>query len=293
MRKQFAKTIEAIMEQDERVVTLLGDIGVFSFRFAFQRFPERVYNIGILEQATLSLAAGMALTGMIPMVHTISPFIVERAYEQLKLDFGYQGVNGNFIGVGASYDYAGLGGTHHCPGDAAALLNIPGMEIVVPGTARELDTLLRQGYDDGRPTYYRVSETCNKTETDATLGRAVAIKTGSEATVIAVGPMLDRALAAAEGTDVTVLYYSTVAPFDGEALRRHCPSGKVLLCEPFYEGTLAAEVQRALAGRPVQMACAGVPRRFLTGYGSLAETEEEIGLTAAGIRTKLEALRHG
>jgi len=133
MRRQLVKTITDILERDSRVVLLLGDIGVFGFREAFKKFPTRVYNIGILEQASVGLAAGLATEGMIPIFHTIAPFIAERALEQLKVDFGYQGLGGSFISVGASYDYASLGCTHHCPGDVQVLKTIPGMRIMVPG----------------------------------------------------------------------------------------------------------------------------------------------------------------
>ena len=117
MRKQFIETVEAIIKEDERAVLLLGDIGVFGFRKIFETHKERVFNIGILEQSTISMASGMAMTGLIPIVHTIAPFLVERGLEQLKIDFGYQKLGGNFVSVGASYDYAALGCTHHCPGD--------------------------------------------------------------------------------------------------------------------------------------------------------------------------------
>ena len=115
MRKQLVRTVEAVLSEDDRVVLLLGDIGVFGFRNAFERFPHRVYNVGILEQATISMAAGLALEGFIPIFHSIAPFAVERALEQLKIDFGYQRLPGVIISVGASYDYAALGCTHHCP----------------------------------------------------------------------------------------------------------------------------------------------------------------------------------
>jgi transketolase len=162
MRKQFPKTVETLMSQNERLVVLLGDIGVFGFRNIFSDYPDRIYNIGILEQSTIGVAAGLALEGMIPVVHTIAPFIVERSLEQLKLDFGYQQLGGNFVSVGASYDYAALGCTHHCPADVSILKSIPEMEIVLPGTAEEFDCLFNQVYDDGRPTYFRLSEQSNK-----------------------------------------------------------------------------------------------------------------------------------
>ena len=114
MRKQFAKTTQEILVQDKKTILLLGDIGVFAFRNSFELYPERVYNIGILEQSMVSVAAGLALTGFIPIVHTIAPFTTERCLEQIKDDFGYQGLGGNIVSVGASYDYAALGCTHHC-----------------------------------------------------------------------------------------------------------------------------------------------------------------------------------
>ena len=117
MRKQFTKTLQDILYSNKKTCLLLGDIGVFGFRNELTNLPDRVYNIGILEQSTIGTAAGLAKTGLIPFVHTIAPFLVERSLEQLKVDFGYQCLNGNFISVGASYDYASLGCTHHCPGD--------------------------------------------------------------------------------------------------------------------------------------------------------------------------------
>ena len=90
MRKQFVSTVEKLLELDNKLSLLLGDIGVFGFRNSLKVNPSRVYNIGILEQSTIGLAAGLSKTGIIPIVHTIAPFMVERAYEQLKIDFGYQ-----------------------------------------------------------------------------------------------------------------------------------------------------------------------------------------------------------
>src|SRR3990167_9882491 len=184
MRKQFVKTIEEILPEDERLVLLLGDIGVFGFSNSLIRFPDRVYNIGILEQSTIGLAAGLAMQGLIPVVHTIAPFATERCFEQIKDDFGYQKLGGNIVSVGASYDYASLGCTHHCPADVNILINIPGMEIVVPGTAEEFDTLFKESYNNGNITYFRLSERKNQTEVKVKFGKANVIKKGKLATVI-------------------------------------------------------------------------------------------------------------
>ena len=187
MRKQFVKTVEKILDENNKSILLLGDIGVFGFRNSLKNYPDRAYNIGILEQSTISLAAGLSKTDLIPIVHTIAPFMVERAYEQLKVDFGYQNLNGNFVSIGSSYDYASLGPTHHCPGDVPILLQIPNMQIIIPGNSKEFDILFNQSYDNCSPTYFRLSEYENLYEVDITFGKANLIKNGKKATIICFG----------------------------------------------------------------------------------------------------------
>lgn len=291
MRNQLVKTVEHHLALDERLVLLLGDIGVFGFRNAFKEHPARVYNIGILEPTTISVAAGLAKTELIPVVHTIAPFLVERSYEQLKIDFGYQKLRGNFISVGASYDYAALGCTHHCPGDVSILMSIPGMEIVVPGTAAEFNSIFQQAYANSHPTYFRLSERENENSQAVRFGQANLIKKGTAATVVVVGPALQHVLPAVDSLDVSVLYYSTIVPFDAKTLKENLtPSGKILLVEPFYSGTLMAEICKAARPMPINIDAIGVPREFLTHYGSAIEHDEAIGLTATNIQNRLEKL---
>ena len=287
MRKQFVKTVESILEQDEKAILLLGDIGVFGFKKAFETFPDRVFNIGILEQSTVGLAAGLSMQGFVPVVHTIAPFLIERSLEQLKNDFCYQNLGGNFVSVGASYDYATLGCTHHCPGDVGMLKNIPGMEIVLPGTAEEFDKLFRQSYANGKPTYFRLSEKQNSKNYEVKFGKAEIVKKGKLATIIAVGPMLELAMMASEGLDVTILYYTTVIPFDKKTLKENSESGKILLCEPYYAGALLPEILETLSSKPISIESVGVPSRMMTNYGTACEHDEAIGFTYKNIREKL------
>jgi transketolase len=287
MRKQFVRTTEDLMAKDERVVLLLGDISVFGFRNAFQQFPQRTYNIGICEQAMTSMAAGLAKEGLVPVVHTIAAFAVERCFEQIKVDFCYQQLGGNIVSVGGSYDYAALGCTHHCPGDVPVLASLPNMQIVLPGTPAEFDHLFRANYANGRPTYFRMSERSNPQSFDVALGRANVVKQGRLATVVAVGPALTPVLAAVRDLDVTVLYYATVMPFDAETLRQHCASRKIVLVEPYYQGVLIPEILAATGPDPVQILPIGVPRRFLTNYGTPEQHDEAIGLTPAAIRERI------
>ena len=292
MRGQFVTTVESLLTEDSRIVLLLGDIGVFGFRNAFRNALMRVYNIGILEQSTISVAAGLAQTGIIPIVHTIAPFLVERALEQLKIDFGYQRLGGNFVSVGASYEYAALGCTHHCPGDVAVLKSIPNMEIAIPGTSSEFDALFRQAYANGNPTYFRLAERENPYGFDVTFGKAEVLETGKLATVIAVGPVLGAVKKAVQKMDVSLIYYTTIRPFDSDTLRRHSSSEKIIICEPYYKGGLAADVCRAVSPRPVSLMNIGVPHKFLTNYGKREEHDVEIGFTEEKIRESIHEFIH-
>lgn len=290
MRKQFTETISDLIERDQNLILLLGDIGVFGFQKIAEKYPQNVHNIGILEPATVGVAAGLSMLGMKPVVHTIAPFLVERCMEQIKNDFGYQKLNGTFVSVGASYDYAALGCTHHCPGDVGLLRQIPEMEIVLPGTSQEFDSLFKETYQNGKPTYIRLSERENTKSYPISFGKGFVVKKGKKATVIAVGPALKPVLEGCINEDVTILYYTTIAPFDTETLKKHTTTQKILLCEPYYAGELVPEIMKALSPKPVVIETIGVPREFLNHYGTTMEHDEYIGMTPENIATTLKKI---
>ncbi len=290
MREQMVRTLEDLLDRDERLVVLLGNISTGLFRRGWRDHTDRLYDVGILEQTMMSAAAGLAMEGLIPVAHSITPFVVERCYEQIKDDFCFQQLGGNIISTGASYDYTTEGMTHHGPGDVAILKQLPGIEIAVPGTAAEFDALFRERYADGAPTYYRLSAHQNATSQPVRFGQANVLRKGSQATVIAVGPALEPTLAAAADLDVALLYYATVAPFDAETLRAHGQSGKVALVEPYYEGTLVADVAAALVGTPTRIEAIGVPHAVLSHYGTPTQHDEAIGFTPRGIRARIANL---
>jgi transketolase len=287
MRKQFVHTIESIMAEDKNAVILLGDVGVFGFKNCFELYPDRTINIGILEQTSIGIAAGLSKVGLMPTFYSIAPFVVERALEQLKLDFGYQSLGGNFVSVGASYDYASLGPTHHCPADVGILNNIPGIEIVVPGTPSELDILYKAAYKNGNPTYFRLSEKASKEPQKVMFGKGNLIKRGNLATVIAVGPMLDAVLQATENLDVCVLYYSTINPFDSMLLE--CArSNKFIVCEPYYASAISANIIEYFSGKPVILHFISVPKVFIRNNGSVSHNDEAFGFNSFAIREKIK-----
>ena len=285
----FVKTTKELIEKDSNVALILGGISVASFKESIEKYPERVFDAGIMEQGDVSIASGLAITGMIPIFHTIAPFLVERAYEQLKIDFGYQKLGGNFISNGASIDYSSFGATHQCPAEIGLLKLIPGMQVILPGTPEEFRMLYLQTYNNGCPTYIRLSRDVNNESRDVSFGKANLIKKGTKATIIAVGPMLQLVLNAVDDLDVTVLYYTTVAPFDIESLNLNMSSNKLLICEPYYEGMLDYEISKALSF-PVKISHVGIPHEFCKHYGNTLDNYHEMGITAENIRYNVLSL---
>jgi transketolase len=289
MRTAFGRTASALLDEDPRAAVVLAEISVSQYLGpAMRRHPDRAVNVGIMEQAMVGVAAGFALEGFRPIVHTIAPFLAERALEQVKLDFGYQRLEGLFISTGASYDYGTSGMTHHSPGDVAALSTVPRMEILVPGARGEAATLVRATHANGRPTYLRTTAVENSASHELEPAGLTLVRRGGSLTAIAVGPMLDRTLAALDGLDATVLYATTVFPLDLATLAAEAaPAAEVVVVEPFYAGTLAAEVTTALAHRPTRLLSIGVPRRAIHAYGTTAEHDRALGLDVDGIRERV------
>jgi transketolase len=234
----------------------------------------------------VSVGGGLALAGMRPIVHSYAPFLVERAFEQVKLDLAHQGGHALLVSIGASYDAARAGRTHQAPEDVALLDSVPGFSVVVPGHPSEVRGLLREavgGLDSGS-AYLRLSTESNREARPLWPGLQV-VRSGRRAVVVAVGPMLDPVLDAVGDLDVTVAYTTTVRPFDAEGLRSlEASSGAVVLVEPYLAGTSAFHASQALASRPHRLLSLGVQRGELRRYGTPADHAALQGLDAAGIR---------
>jgi transketolase len=290
MRSAFGATVADLVGRDDRVAVVLAEISTQYVAEAMRDHPDRVVNLGIMEQAMVGVAAGFALEGFLPVAHSLSPFMAERPYEQLKLDFGYQGLGGTFVGVGGSYDYAAEGATHHAPADVGLMLGIPRMEVLVPGHGHEMERLLRATYANGEPTYVRASVSSNAEGREIAPGRIEVLRRGERATVLAFGPMLDRTLAACEGLDVTVAYATSLRPFDADGLAAIAGDHPVIVTvEPFYEGSAAPVVTQALRHVPARFLSIGVPRAFIHAYGSPTDLDADLALDATGVRAQIAA----
>lgn len=287
MRKAMQACVRNFIEENENSALLLVDIGAWPFHDLLEKYPNRAKNIGIFESGTVSLAAGLSLSGIVPTIYGISPFIVQRSLEQLKLDFVYQKIGGNFIVTGASYDFSTLGYSHYCPEDVLTLKTLPGLEVVAPGSPQEFTDLWNDCHNNGRPTYYRMTDHCNKMIIECKFGNASVLKKGTQCTVLVVGELLDKVWNVCKNEDVTVLYYATLVPFDYKALSDNCESGKVFVCTPFYKGSLAHEIAESLREKNFFLEECGVPVEVLRNYGTKEEKDHYCGLTEENISRKL------
>jgi len=282
MRERFVETASALLDRDERLVVVLAEISAKLFAPAAARHPARVVNVGIREQLMVSVASGFALTGFRPIVHTIASFAVERPYEQLKIDLGHQDAGAVLVTHGASYDYAESGRTHQAPEDVAVIDALPGWDIHVPGHPDEAERLITLAAAGRDRAYVRLAISQNSEP-----HRDGVVRRGNGGTVVAVGPMLDRVLAATAGLDLTVLYFATVRPFDGALLRATLSRPDVVIVEPYLEGTSCAEVSAALVDVPHRLLAIGVPKLEHRRYGTIADHDAAHGLDAASLRRRI------
>jgi transketolase len=150
MRSTFGNFMVDIAKKDKKVILIVGDIGYGIFDEYRKQFPDRFFNFGICEQSMISAASGMALEGLKPYVYTITPFLIERPYEQIKLDINQQKVNVKLVGYA---DYPDQGPTH-AELDAKYTMKIfKNIISYFPTTAQETYDALLESYTSNKPTF--------------------------------------------------------------------------------------------------------------------------------------------
>lgn len=153
MKKEFGKYILELAEKDKDVILIVGDIGFGIFDDFRKRFPERFFNFGICEQASIGAVAGMALSGLKPYYYTITPFITERAFEQLKVDIELNKANVKLIGHD---DYPTLGPTHAMIDNGCYMKSFKGINSYFPKDKEALLSNLDSMYQTDTPCFIRL-----------------------------------------------------------------------------------------------------------------------------------------
>lgn len=150
MRKIFGKLITELAAKDDLLYLVVADIGHGIFDDFREKFPERFINVGICEQSAISFASGLAIEGLRPWVYTITPFLIERPFEQIKLDIDQQNVKVNLIGYA---DYPTLGPTH-AEIDARKLMSFfKNIKSFFPRNPEETEYYLNIAHSTPGPTF--------------------------------------------------------------------------------------------------------------------------------------------
>lgn len=289
-RDAFADTLCTLAEKDDRIVAVVNDsIGSSKLGGFQQRFPERIINVGIAEQAMVGVAAGLAAGGRIPFVSAASCFLTARAMEQIKVDIAYSRHHVVLCGQSPGISYGELGPTHHSPEDLAWLRTIPGLEVIVPTDPAETAAAVTWAADHDGPVFLRISRTGVPAVFDAETpfhpGRAHMLREGGDVTIVALGTVVPRALAAADslsarGIAARVLVMSSLVPLDTEALLAAArDTAGIVTVEEAYTCGLGGAVAEFLAQRrPVPMRMLGL--RGFAPTGSVEYILEDSGVTA-------------
>ena len=297
LRQQFADTMLEVGKADQDLVVLVSDMSHFLLQPFAQACPGRFYNLGICEQSIVGVAAGLAKLGFKPVIHTMASFLVERCFEQLKLDFCHQGLGGVLVALGGGFDNSTLGPTHHSYSDFALMKALPGARVVYPGSPEEFDSLFRQCYRDPFLTYFRVPVSQHGVPlSDMTFGQGVKVTTGEHCTIICTGPHLRACLDArdilgAEGISVEVLYIHTIRPLDVPlVLESVARTGRVLVVEDHMDrGGLSEEVLRTTWGIVGTHCDVVALNGFVAGYGRYEAVSRRLGFSAEGIAERVRA----
>jgi transketolase len=166
MRRTFGKIITELADADEKIFVVVGDIGYRVFDEFREKHPNRFINMGICEQSIISVCSGMALEGLKPWVYTITPFLIERPFEQVKLDIDQQNVNVKLVGFA---DYPALGPTHTELNGKKLMSLFNNIKSFFPKNGVETSRMIKEAYEIDGPAFLSL-------KSDPNLSRSITSK---------------------------------------------------------------------------------------------------------------------
>lgn len=289
MRKTFINTLIDLARKDKDIVLITPDMGFSVLEPFFDEFPERAINCGIAEQNAVSIASGLALMGKKPYVYTIIPFLVERAFEQVKLDVAYMNTNVKLVGIGAGFTYGTAGATHHAIEDISLMRTLPNMTVCCPGDNNEAEQIIRKTVNNDKPMYIRIGRH-NRGIFDNNMievGKASIIEEGKDIAIISTSNMLPDAYdycqkLKSEGRKPYLISMHTIKPLDKECLLSLINKGVEIhtLEEHSIIGGLGSAVAEVIAesGKGIKFKRIGIPDEFSHYIGSQKYIKKQFGL---------------
>lgn len=159
MRRTFADQLYIHMKENDKIFLLVGDLGYKVFDQHFKDFPDRCINCGASEQAMMGIAVGLAQEGKIPFVYSITPFLLYRPYETLRLYVDHEKVPVKLIGSGRDKDYEHDGYSHDATDASKVLLTLPNIVTMWPETKEDVIPIVNVAVENNRPTFISLART--------------------------------------------------------------------------------------------------------------------------------------
>jgi transketolase len=292
----IGKALLTLGVEHKNLVVLDPDVSASTKTTYFaERFPERFIRVGISEQDMIGIAAGLAASGKTPVACGFAIFVSGRAWEQVANSVARPSLNVKIVGTHGGLSPCADGASHQAIVDVALMRALPNMSVVVPADAPEAVQALRALVDWHGPAYLRLgrgdSPVVYDEECDLAIGEANTLREGADATIIANGVMVSRALQAAElltmdSMDVKVVDMHTIKPLDKDAIEKAAKeTGAIVTAEEHsIIGGLGSAVAETLAeSRPTTMSRVGIRDRFGESSRSYNNLMQKLGLTSEAI----------
>lgn len=292
----FGHALAAAANTDERIVGLTADLGKYTDMHVFAaEHRDRFFQMGMAEQAMMAAAAGMAQVGLVPFASTYSVFATRRAYDFICLDMAEPGLNVNIVAALPGLT-TGYGPSHQATEDVAMLRAMPGLTIVDPCDAVDLEQAVPQLVASPGPTYTRllrgaVPRVLDEYDYRFELGRAKVVRPGADVLAVTSGLMTMRALLAARElerhhVDMSVVHCATLKPFDSATVLREIDTPRLALTMENHSvvgglhETVATAMVSAGVARPLK--AVGLPDEFLAA-GALPTLHDRYGLSTGSV----------
>ena len=304
MRDAFFAELLPLFKHDRRVVFLTGDLGYKLFDQLTEHDPSRVINCGIREAGMVGYAAGLAKTGLLPFVYSITPFVTLRCLEQIKIDLCYNQANVVLVGVGGGFAYGPNGSTHHGVDDIGVLSCLPHLKIWTPTDSHEVRLCVRAAASLDSPAYLRLGRNKEphvfKTlDSTPDIAQPALVREGNDGVIVTCGFILHDVIKAVTilnqvGIHPAVVRVTTLRPFPEEYLCSLSVDGKPLMTveEHVATGGLGQESARIIAesGRGNRFRMLAIPQEFPNACYDRETLLTRSGLDAEGIATAYRQL---
>lgn len=296
-RSAFSSTLLDAARKDGRIYAVCSDSkGSASMGNFEDALPGQFVEAGIAEQDAIGIAAGLARCGKTVFVCGPASFYAARSLDQVKVDVAYARSNVKVIGISGGVSYGALGSTHHSLHDIAVMRAFPDLEVFLPCDAASTAAVTEYLTTSGRPAYMRIGRSAVGTVYGAGArqefipGRANVVREGNDCTIVAVGEMVQPAVAAADlllesGIRARVLDCWSMKPFDAAAIEAAARETRFIITveeHSIHGGLGAAAAEIVVQTFPCPMKILGFPDEWAPA-GSSSELFEYYGLTAKNI----------